>query len=440
MERIFLSLLVILVGLVGDAIADDVPTDLKLQELVKKLDDSSRSIRQKAESQLLAIGPSVIERLEKMETSNSITGERELNRIIRSLKSRAAVLKQTLPELELPDAPLTLSQAVELLIKQIGHDLQIARDLKVGAKTIHFSANKLSYWSAMIELLNHYQLDLAVSESGRVYILKSRKEPRSYFASLDSSLASPDIAYRINGVTRKAVIGQDDFDLLRINFQVLFAPSRYPFYLQVSGNQAMTCTPLEEFPEAVNHVPPFSPEALTEIPCQLQLISPEFRIDWLISKTFHPDSVDLCLIIKTLEAIDSQEFAFEDWSAPRVSQRLGLAVVTREKVSIQEETISVLMLVLHSDRGAPFESHREWMSKTKIRLTDGVREISPSRPAEKMLEADGTTALRFTFPRPDSSIEDWKLIYQLPTQFNEFQQSARSRIDLNTWLDQESDN
>lgn len=202
----------------------------------------------------------------------------------------------------------------------------------------------------------------------------------------------------------------------------------------------MTCIPLEEFPEAVHHVPPFSPEALTELPCQLQLLSPEFRIDWLISKTFHPDSVDLSLKIKTLEAVDVREFVFEDWSAPRVSQRLGLAVVTREKVSVQEETISVLMLVLHSDRGAPFESHREWMSQTKIRLTDGAQEIYPSRPAEKVLEADGTTALRFTFPRPDSSIDGWKLKYQLPTQFKEFQKSARSRSDLITWLDQESDN
>jgi hypothetical protein len=438
MRRTMISFVFLLIGIVGHVFADDLPTDTELQELVQKLDDSSRSTRQNAELRLFKIGPPAIEQLEKLKTPQSEMGQREFKRILSQLRYRQAVLRQTMPELEFPETLLTLNESVHLFEEQTGYKLKISPDLKINSNSIRFSARKLSYWSAMTELLNHFQLDLTVDESGRVYVLSEQTQPRFYFASLESR--STDTAYRINRITRKEIAGRDDFDLFRITLQSLFVPTRHPLYLQVSGDQVLELTHSKDQRVTKSRLTPFSPDALIELPCHLQLISPEFRVDWLIPKDKHPDSLDLYLRIRTLEALDHQDFVFDDWSAPRVSQRQGLAVVTREKISLDKDNVSVLMVVLHSERGAPFESHREWMSKTKIRLSDGTQEISPSGPAEKVLEADGTTALRFTFPRPDSPIKDWKLIYQLPTHFKEFQKSVVSQIDLKIWLDQESDN
>lgn len=411
--------------------AEEPLTDQQLRELMTELNHPSRSQRNNAEMELLKAGPEIIGRLKKLKSEFPDEESPDLTKVLRELHYRALVLQQGLPELELPASPLTLQQSIELIQSQIPHPLHLSSDVNLTTKTITFSETRLPYWATMIEILSQFHLDLTTDEGGREYILSPRQEMRTYLLPDQASpSASPDTAYRINRVVRKPIKGGEDFDLLRITFQVLSAPHRSPVFLRVSGDQILKT----DLSDRANLLPPFSPESVTELPCQLGLISPEFRVDWMIPKSHHPENLGLQLKIEILEAVSRERFVFANWEKSHISQRKGLAVVTRDKVELSNDHLSVVLLILHSHRGAAFESHREWLSKTQIKLSQENQTLIPNRPTEKILEADGTTALKFTFDRPDSTLSDWTLQYELPTDFRTFHMSVPHRLPLKDWL------
>ncbi|MBD3672467.1 MAG: hypothetical protein HUJ26_02975 [Planctomycetaceae bacterium] len=435
--RLF-GLLITAIVLVSPNLASsaEMPSDEQLRQWVKHLNHAQRSVREEAEAKLRNSNRDVIVRLEELRTEFSPEERRPLTRILQDLKYRELIKEPQKLTLDLPTTPVSLKKAIDLIAAQSFQSLQLATDLPLPKETHQFSKAQSPFWEAVIELLDRFQLDLTLDDSGQSFVLTPQSQHREYIISdqapLDTGEAS-SIAYRINGVRRKTITGQTESDLLRISFQVLFPPHRAPLILKVPGQQTLRIPDEGELPEREETLLPFSPEAVTEHPCNFDLISPEFHIDWLIPKSLHPHQLFLTLKTQTLEAVGRQEFVFSNWSVPNESQRQGLAVVTRDQIERSEDQLSILMLILHSRRGAPFESHREWISHTRIRLSRDNQDLIPTGPPEKVLEADGTTALRFEFPDPED-LSDWTLRYELPTDFQTMNHVLSHRLELEEWL------
>lgn len=433
--RILLIGLLLLVPSSSSALQDPPASDSPaVAELVKQLGSTQRDVRESAEQELIDRGPNVLNQLPEYDAVESTAVRSALFRIRRELEEIRIEQSLLSTLVEFPDRDLSLAEAVELIRKQTGNDLRISKSLPAPADSVRFPQKEFTFWEAVIHLIEKYQLDVEVGESGRGLVLVEKATKRAYFSSTDINFRFPGrpAAWRLNKVERKQVFGRNDEELLRFEMQLLWEPRQTPMFVRISGDQLAYQE--EAGSTDRKQLRSFSPEAVTEIPCHQLPISPAFRVDWIVptdqklsAVSFHP-SADVTL------AVGRFDFEFRDWQKSRTSQRRGMGVVVRDELLITDEEVSFVLILLFSERGAPFESHREWLSQNLIELKSADQVLKPFVPPEKELEADGSVAFRYRFKRPAGMPGDWTLHYRFPTSFREIGWGTSAEIDLSDWL------
>lgn len=397
--------------------SDDLPT---VAELVEQLNSLKRDVRDSAEQQLIDRGPAILETLPEYDAVKSPEVRSALFRIRQELENQKIELSLHGSAVKFPDRDLTLAEAVELIREKTGNDLRLSKSLDLPQETIRFAQEEITFWEAVIQLIEKYRLDLEVDGSGRGLVFVPEKARRAYFASYDIALHHPHrpIAWRLNKVERKPIAGRKDKELLRFEMQLLFEPRLTALYAEIAGNQLAFDTSEEETGITKKEkLQPFSPEAVTEIACHQLPISPVFRVDWMIPADQQITTASIYPEAEITLAVGRSDFEFREWEQPRTSLRRGLAVVVRDELAITDDAVSFLLILLFSERGAPFESHREWLSQNLIELKSGNQTLKPEVPPEKELEADGSVAFRYKFKRPQGHPENWRLHYRFPTSF-----------------------
>jgi hypothetical protein len=385
-------------------------------DLVEQLGSKQREARQSAERQLIDRGPRILDRLPEYDAVKSPDVRSALYRIRQALEDQRIDLSLRGTTFEFPDRELTLAEAVKMIRETTGNDLRISETLEMPKEPIRFVQEEITFWEAVIRLIEKYQLGLEVAETGRGLVFVAGKSTQVYFTSVDESGLA--VAWRLNKVERKPIAGRQDEELLRFEMQMVFEPRLTPLYARISGNQLAYDTSDDETGSAKRErLQPFSPEAVTEIACHQLPISPAFRVDWMIPAGQQISSASIYPEAEITLAVGRSVFEFDDWEKSHASLRRGLAVVVRDELLITDDEVSFLLILLFSQRGAPFESHREWLSQNLIELKSGDQILKPKVPPEKELEADGSVAFRYRFERPQGNPENWILLYRFPTSF-----------------------
>jgi hypothetical protein len=221
--------------------------------------------------------------------------------------------------------------------------------------------------------------------------------------------------------------------------QLLFEPRLTPLFVKVSGNQlAYQFNKELESPGDRTKLLPFSPDAVTELSCHQLPVSPVFHVDWMVPVDEEISTLSFFPKTEVTLAVGRFDFIFRNWDQPRTSVRRGLGVVVRDELLMTDDEVSFLLILLFSQRGAPFESHREWLSQNLIELKSGDQIRKPNAPPEKELEADGSVAFRYKFARPPGTPDDWTLHYRFPTRFRTVDWKTAAAIDLTDWLKKHS--
>lgn len=421
-----------------DQTATDSPT---VAELVEQLRSSEREVRESAEKQLIDRGPAILDELPEYDAFKSPSLRTILFRVRNELESQKIEASLFSTTLKFPVRDLTLAEAVDFIREETGNDLRLSDSLDLPTTPVPIIRAECTFWEAVLQIIKTYNLDLEVDPHNRGLVLVPAKTKRAYFTNdyTDSKHPVRPFAWRLNHVERKPIAARDAGDLLRFELQLLWEPRLTPMFLKFSGNQkaeGLVTTQKDDGRRDLDlfTLIPFSPEAMTEIPCHQLPISPAFRVDWKIPAHQKVQQVGFAPRAEVTLAVGRFDFEFQNWDQPRFSLRRGMGVVVRDELLVTDDEVSFRLILLFSERGAPFESHREWLSQNLIELKSGDQVMKPSAPPEKELEADGSVAFRYKFARPQGMPEDWTLHYRFPTSFRDIEIRSEELFDLAEWI------
>lgn len=421
-----------------DQASADPPT---VAELVEQLRSTQREVRESAEKQLIDRGPAILEELPEYDAFKSPALRTILFRVRNELESQKIEESLFSTTLKFPIRDLTLAESVDFIREETGNDLRLSDSLELPTKPVPLVRAELTFWEAVLHIIKTYNLDLEVDEQSRGLILVAAKTKRAYFTNdyTDSKHPVRPFAWRLNHVERKPIAGRDAGDLLRFELQLLWEPRLTPMFVKMSGNQKAEGVYRKRKEDGTRDLDlftliPFSPEAVIEIPCHQLPISPAFRVDWKIPARQKIQEVGFAPRAEVTLAVGRFDFEFKDWDQPTISVRRGMGVVVRDELIVTDDEVSFLLILLFSERGAPFESHRDWLSQNLIELKSGDQVLKPSAPPEKRLEANGSVAFRYKFARPQGKPENWTLHYRFPTSFRDIEIRSEELFEMAEWI------
>ena len=391
-------------GPAGRADAADAQVDgQRIKELVAQLDAATRAERAAAESELLRLGPSILDLLPPPDLLDSAAARDALRRLRVQLELQAAE-ESVQSSLVTLTGSLTAIEATDEITRQTGNFIRWEGSTETGSAPMELQLDAVPFWRAVEELARAADAGWRVDDAtGAVLFVDGPgvSDRLSVSAASAYAVAVQSVQYRGNAV--------------RVEFQVLAEPRLRPLFVSIADADFAAATEVERLSL-------FSPKARTELPMTSR--SPaQFAVLFQQPSSIaaeQPLRVEGKIIVHTAAA--PTDVRFKDLTARvPVARRRGGVTVTLDRVRwpiIEERQAARIRMSIAYDAGGPeFESHRTWIYHNEVFLEAPDGERFPVNDGfDTTAQADGGVALEYRFKDlPTGPHTDWQLVYVAPT-------------------------
>lgn len=439
MSKVRFQLLLVLSGvlllatLTGIVPAEEALNESDVRRWVARLDADRKADRQRAEEELLKLGPAALPWLPEPDSAGSRATAESLRRVRAKLERQKAEASVNATRLAVVGS-LSIGEAFRRLATETGNGISSDElTAEVLSKPIALS-ERPTFWD-MIEATSR-QEKLSWSFNGSPARLRLFPEAESNGGSQRAVLATTQSqAFRIalKSLRERTVVGEDAGPLVRLEFDVSSEPRLRPLFLKCSAAD-MTVTGQLKGTQTEQRWSPFSPDAKLELTFgqgRRQLAVPlDFRRpagDWsalTISGRLH---------VETAAGEELLEFPAGTESRGVSRRRGGVTVKVLRWEPLTDSNnhrLEVTALVTYDTGGPAFESHRSWMLSNVAGLvrsgmmptekpTSGLMLAEPIllKPThtESDVQSDGSIAVTYRFEKLPLPASEHRFRYVAPT-------------------------
>ncbi|MEZ6090420.1 MAG: hypothetical protein R3C05_20845 [Pirellulaceae bacterium] len=348
---------------------DETSLATQVEQLVIRLDARSLNERQRAERELIQLGPAILKLLPRENDAPSAETRQRLRRI-------RTELEKVQSSTSIDATPVTIKQATSVgdALKQITRQTQVefAGDFNPAAP-IDVDVDRIPFWNALDEVLDLSALDVdPFGGVDRSLKLVPRQEGRP-----DRKLAAYSGVFRIEpiNIVARRDLRQSSLNGLELMIDIAWEPRLTPigltlplkeFGAKLDTGKSLQLQESAETAEAMPRVGVSSTQ--TTIPFQLPEGRP-FAIDTLSGR------------IDALLPGPIKIFDFDLKQESFTTQDAGDVKVLVESVTANGDLHEVRLNVKFGDADRALESHRGWVfdNPAFIIATDDIEETSPPR-------------------------------------------------------------
>ncbi len=375
----------------------------RISGLVSGLDAETRAERSAAESELMGLGPAVLDHLPPPDLLESAAAQDALRRIRSQLELQAAEDSVRPSRVVLAGRSSVAAAAAELE-RQTGNAVRLELPEEAGLQQIDLHLDHVPFWRAVNELTREAGIGWDVDAStGAVLLVDTPTIPQRVAFSVESAYA-----VAVESISRRG-------EALRVEFQILAEPRLRPLFVSIADAD-FTAVAGEE------RLSLFSPKARTELPMTSRGPA-RFAVLFQLP---HSDGVAQSLRIEGEVTVHTAaaptEVQFRDLSSRSpVARRRGGVTVTLERArwlsNPDDHGARIRMAVAYDAGGPAFESHRTWIYHNEVYLEapDGKR-FPVNDGFDTTAQANGGVVLEYRFKDlPDLRPAEWQLVYVAPT-------------------------
>jgi len=403
--RVLFSLLLLLPGSIL-LVAEDDPAvkqrESHVKQLILLLDSDQLSERQRAEKELLRLGPAILTMLPPGPRLPSDEVRQRLARVRGQLEKELAVRASRATLIDLAGM-MTVNEALQSLAQQTGNRVILSLENKT---PLQLDFSKTTYFKALDQILDAGQLELAQVRSPDGSVI-ARARPQEQRAR--SATASYSSLFRIEPVRITAVrdLRNPAITATQLVLDISWEPRLQPIYLALPLSSIKARSDDGEIlraddPEGVRTANMEGNLSSTSLHIPLQSISRKATL----LQTFHGK----------LDAVipgHTGQFSFDILS--QENQRLtqgGVEVIMRS-ARLTGNDCQVDFSVFYRDAANAFESHRGWIRNNPAWLVD--QEGNRQQPEQRLTTAQGDRKLDFRFHFPATKpLQSYRFVYQTP--------------------------
>ena len=419
--------------------ADDVVDDSAVRRWIARLDADRKADRQRAEEELLKLGPAALQWLPEP----GVLGSRSASEAVRRVRAK---LERQKAESAVEATRLTIggTRTVAELLPRLSHDtgnLVVAEELpKDWLAGLVELPEKPTFWEA-IEALGKQQRVTWRCEAtpARLRLLPRDAKTDGHDSPTDVVAATSSKAFRValRSARARDVVGESKQQLMRLEIDVTSEPRLRPLFLkcatadvQVSGRRSSGSD------DAARAEPwaPFSPDSKLEVTFGQGRRQLSFPVDFRLPDGGGWKSLSLSgtLHLETAAAEEPIDFPLGADSRG-VSRRRGGVTVKIEHGQIEadskDRSLTVRATVAYDSGGPAFESHRSWMLYNVAGLVrpaaaaqpdvngGGASEAELLKPTDSQseLQPNGSIAVTYRFANLPRAAGEYSFRYVAPT-------------------------
>jgi hypothetical protein len=403
--RILFFLLWILPGSTLVFAQDDASAEqlqVQVKQLVQLLDSDQLSQRQRAEKELLRLGPSILTMLPPESRLPSDEVRQRLARVRGQLEKELATRASGATLVDLAGT-MTVDQALQSLAQQTGNKVILSLENNT---PLQLDLSQAVYWKALDQVLDAGQLDLAQVRSPDGSVVARARPPEQRARSAAASYSS---LFRVEPVRIMAVrdLRNPAITVTQLVLDISWEPRLQPIYLAIplSSIKARTDngdTLRADDPEGVRTANMEGNVSAISIQIPLPSISRQ-------ATTLRTFSGKLDAVIPG----HTGQFLFDDLSLENQRQTRGGVEVIMRGARLTGGDCQVDFAVFYRDAANAFESHRGWIRNNQAWLVD--EDGNRQEPGQRVTTAQGDRKLEFRFHFPAGKpLESYRFVYQTP--------------------------
>lgn len=418
----------------GLGLADATVDEASVRRWVARLDADRKADRQRAEEELLRLGPAALKWLPEPESFGSRATAEAIRRVRAKFERRKAEESIEGTRLSVGTSQ-SLSEMLMRLTKETGNAVtfdELPKELLLKPIAL---PEQPTFWDVIESAAKQHDLSWSFVGSParlRLFPMISSEQAGSPQMALAVSQAK---AFRLalRSIRERTVVGEDAGPLVRLELDVMSEPRLRPLFLKcaaaevtVSGKQIPT--------KDEQRWLPYSPDA------KLELTFGQGRRQMSLPLDFrHPDgnwsslSVSGKLHVETAAGEEPLEFP-AGVEARGVSRRRGgvtVKVLRWETIGpAKDNTLEVTALVTYDTVGPAFESHRSWMlfnvaglvragmiptGKASSSAEQFDANLLKPTSTESDVQPDGNIAVTYRFEKLPLPASEYRFRYVAPT-------------------------
>lgn len=379
--------------------ADAEPADAEITILVQRLDSSRLEERVQAESELLDLGPAILDRLPTSDAKLSRSVADALRRIRLRLEQdqQRLALEPTTIQIRLDES---LTEARTRWERETGNRLLV----EDRGEPVFPKPASGEFWSIVVGIAKSQGLDLKYDRDSRAM----RFEPRSAESPWRWAYQGA-AACRLRELSRKpSGAGRDR---LTLEFELLYEPRLRPLYSLLRVKDVIVSGPTPDSVECWN------PNASYEILPPPDGSPLTGRLELVVEETVEFRQLAVRLPIETTVVTFGRELSVRSGElkpGARVDHpRVSLRILSIEPSSNGQDT-EIEATVAWDASGPAFESHRTWILHNRILTRRGTMDDVTIEPLE--IDRPALRVIRFRARLDAQRMEhpDAELIYEAP--------------------------
>jgi len=389
-----------------------VETDLRLQVRaeIRRLSDSSRSVRIQAEEALLKLGTNVLPLLPPPDLLKSLSARQAIRRV--RVRLEHDVAEQSLrPSTVTLAGEYSVEDFVLEIEKQTGNSILTSRLARPELdRKVNLSLQETPFWNA-VRLLEADDLEVEFErETGQLNLkqcVSRRLKP----------VSAVDRAFRIEASAFTSQnAGADKSTLLSSQLRILCEPRLRPLFLRYRTSDFGLSMHASK-----NAIEPFNSGATIEVPLGNGGREAVLSLSFLSGEsTARQASLHGKAVL--LVAASEQPISFRGIGQSKsVSRRRGGVTVTvnevRFEASRSKHHNARVQLKVNYDLGAnAFESHQTWVFHNRVYLVDpDGHQHTMNGGFNTLYQGDGSVGIEYLFEDLPTDPANWEFVYVAPT-------------------------
>lgn len=402
--------------------ADPAPVNGDVQSevraLLTELDANQRTRRQKAEKDLLDLGPQILSLLPPPELLPNQAVRSAVVRVRVTLERRKAQGSVQASQVSVPSTRLSLRDWLKHVETQTANHIDAsAVHNEVLQSQVEAGTQAVPFWLAMERVNQDKHLRYFFDPESSVLQLVPEKE--SGADDPWSATASGPFRVAVNSVRRSKVIGDPRFQRLRTELSVAPEPRLRALFLKMAAKDFQARGPRGTIFPAADAAAQF------DLPLGEGGRYVRWNLDFLASSELREADIFPMKIEGQASmqiAAGSEHIRFTDLVGGEgtARRRGGVTVsVQRIKTAKAEDgtlSVSIKVLVVYDTGGPAFESHRGWIFHNEVYLDRHEADpVSPNGGFDTNLQANGSVGVTYRFEGLKGALEDYQFVYVAPT-------------------------
>lgn len=444
--------------------SEEVVDETTVRRLIVRLDADRRADRQRAEEELLRLGPKILAWLPEPNTLSSRSAAEAVRRVRSKLERQKAEAAVEASRLSL-EGSHTVAELLAALPRDTGNSVTadaLPPNFRAGLVEL---PHRPTFWDVIHAVSQQQSVTWHCDGSPARLRFVPLKSPATADDRREELAVAQSRAFRValRSLQRRSVVGADDEQsakLMRFEFEVTSEPRLRPLFVKCSASDLKVTglrTPLKDKRDEADAArsatqwEPYSPDATLELTFGQGRRQVSFPMDFRVPDgDWQKLSVSGRTTVQTAAAEEAIEFP-AGAAARGVARRRGGVTVKVDRWEVEElggrESLTVSATVLYDTGGPAFESHRSWMLSNVAGL---MRAVSPNSAAttpptspdealllpthgENNLQPNGAIEVVYRFDKLPQPAEEFRfryvapsLILDVPLEFELQQENQRS--------------